>query len=186
MLNLETHSIFTSRHVVFHENTFPYLDSSHTSSNTQSATSFLDWLSYDSSSPFINSNPHKSVSQKSKDIPDISVSHDISQNPVTVITPSFHNEELVLSSSNIDTDPVIHSSSADCLNHIDSEPEPTLPETIIVPVIRQSSRHTQKPKWLSDFYLPSLTKSTVNLVSNPESFLEPKHFFSSCSLSTLD
>lgn len=165
LLNLENHSTFISRHVVFHEDVFPY----HTNtSNTPNSSSFLDWLSYNDFSVYVNPVSVNGDLSSQSQIPD-----QISE-PVT----SSPNIDHVSQQSGISSDIVVQSGVSD------SQTSPV--QRQVVKPLRQSARTVNKPKWWLDYHFPHHSKSNLVQVHNisvhkspvlSHAILEPQHFY---------
>ncbi|KAL8156345.1 hypothetical protein AgCh_001442 [Apium graveolens] len=170
LLNLANHSIFTSHHVIFHEHVFPYHLNTH---NVPSSTTFLDWLSSNQSSPFVNPMtnlmlPHTSYSQINESIDSLLTS------PQSV---QCHIPASTLISDELITQPVISQTTV-------SQPiEPHIESDISIPK-RSSTRSINRPQWWADYHMPS-NKALVNTVKqcvsnfivSSQVILEPPHYY---------
>lgn len=164
LLNLSNHSIFTSRHVIFHENMFPYHLNIHNTSSPSST--FLDWLTPNQSSPFVNPVLQKDIlaSENSFDSP-VTASPEPQTEVSPTISPEAHTDSTLVESAII-TQPV---------------------NTQVVP-LRTSTRTVNHPQWWNDyqFFHPTISKPVVNLVHQTkvtkflvpsQVILEPQHFY---------
>ena len=197
LLNLETHTIFDSRNVVFHENIFPYHLKNDTNTSSGVQYSFMDWYNSNDSSPFVNTKVSFDPKVLSHD--DFTQASDHSSPVINAPgTPlSFHNDfdgdpspPREFSAPLNTTSTVENSSPVECRsspveNNVPVEPVNTQP-------VRHSNRSGVRPQWWNDYHIPiksskahfcnfmdAVTQHNPHqgFLGNSTSVIEPAHYF---------
>lgn len=149
LLNLATKQIFVSRHVIFHEQTFPFLNDTHSTVNTD-PHQLQHWLSDidDSSSPVL----------PSQSVPNVLPVPDVVPTPnVSTTSPT--------ASSHVDDDWTTLPPDNDTL--VSLHPDDDLPSFSADHFLRKSTRERHHPAWWNDYKCNSIVKYLLaNFVSS--------------------
>lgn len=173
LLNLDTKHIFVSRHVVFHESVFPFLEDSHTSSNSDPY--FLHhWLATSTDYP---THSVDELQSHSADEPNV-VSTEVSNLDVTTpVHSSLVDDPCHDNTSNVSLNASHDSALDEEWSHLppDNDTLTNLYHNVdfcafsTEPFIRKSTRERKRPAWWDDYQISSIykTKSVAHDVKYP-------------------